>query len=124
VSVSGAFPGAPSKHRRRHPQRRPKAGDATFPAAISFGRSALNTEENVIVLLELFFFGAGAIDAFLAPRHVVQRAEARGEGRARVTTRKTPIDGKKHCRRTRIFLRQWQILPARQDVVALAKVYY
>jgi hypothetical protein len=58
--------------------------DSTFSTDISSSSNALAVEEDELVLLALFFFGTGAVDAYLAPRHVVQRAEARGEGEARV----------------------------------------
>jgi hypothetical protein len=74
----------PPECRHRHPERHHESGDATFPVAISSGFGALVAKEDVLVLLELFFVRAGTVDAFLAPRHAVHSAEARGEGGTRV----------------------------------------
>jgi hypothetical protein len=55
--------------------RHPKVRDVTFSTAISSGFGALAVEEDILVLLELFFLGAGVVDALLAARHAVHRAE-------------------------------------------------
>jgi hypothetical protein len=59
---------------RGHLERRSKAGDDAVAATISFARSTLAPEGDVLVIFELSFVGVDTIGVFVVPHHTLHRA--------------------------------------------------